>query len=94
VRKSTDRKSGGAEKVTVWKYFLCSRQGFLVSRSDSANQTESSSSKRRRHSNRCGCSAKITIRYAGGRGYCVKDFVEKHNHPMVLESQKHFMRSN
>ena len=94
MHKGTDRKSSDATKLTVWKYFLCNRQGYIDSRGVSSSNAESSSSKRRRPSNRCGCPAKVTLRYDGHKGYRVKKFIERHNHPMVPESLKHLLRNN
>ena len=106
VRKGTDTKSQKSRKykeetkkadekaVTVWKYFLCSRQGYISSRVVANKKDESSSSKRRRHTDRCGCLAKVTLRYEGHAGYRVRKFEERHNHPMVPESQRHLMRNN
>ena len=89
IRKGTETKS--TDGTAVWKYFLCNRQGYTSA--CHVTHEESSSTKRRRHTDRCGCPAILTLRYEH-RGYRVRKFEERHNHPMVPESQKHLLKSN
>lgn len=43
---------------------------------------------------RCGCPAKIAFKFNGLLGYVVHSFDEQHNHPMVEEEDKRFMKMN
>ena len=88
VRSATETKS--KDGSTIWKYYLCGREGFAPKRDYNTEE----SFKRRRIYDRCGCQAKIKIRIDGPGRFILKEFEERHNHPLVPTSQKYLMRSN
>jgi hypothetical protein len=98
VRGSTNKKANDGSNVTIWKYFVCNREGFKNANPKVPNDpcVESSSNKKQRKtlSNRCGCIAKLAIRYGGSDGYVLKIFEERHTHPMMDDAAKHFAKSN
>ena len=87
VRSGTNTKSTDGTSTTVWKYFLCNRQGFI----GACKPEKSSSSKRKRNTDRCGCPAILKLRYEGNRGYRVMKFEERHNHPHGSSRSKTFL---
>ncbi|XP_031101924.1 protein FAR1-RELATED SEQUENCE 5-like [Ipomoea triloba] len=82
IRSSYVMKS--KDGVILSKYILCSREGYKnVTDSSILNVDEASSSsttKRRRVSNRTGCKARILFKFIGSLGYVVEKFEERHNH--------------
>ena len=45
-------------------------------------------------SGRCGCDAKLVLKFAPGQIYFIFRFVEAHNHPLVSEDCRQFLRGN
>lgn len=89
VRKSTEKKDG--EGTIVLKHFVCSHEGF----NDVTDVSCSKVVKRRRTvSQRCGCRAKMVVKYTSMSRYFVLSFVELHNHPLATESGRQFLRAN
>ena len=94
VRPGTEIKSNDSSKTTVWKYLLCSKQGFISSNSLAKMDKGKSVVGRKTITSRCGCIAKLTLRLQGPSGYCVRKFEDRHTHLMVLEEEKQFLTSN
>ncbi|XP_031096905.1 protein FAR1-RELATED SEQUENCE 5-like [Ipomoea triloba] len=96
IRSSSIMKS--KDGVILTKYILCSREGYRnVTASSTLNIDEASSSsttKRRRVSNRTGCKARIVFKFIGSLGYVVKKFEERHNHYMSSILAKQFLKVN
>lgn len=79
VRKSSAKKSGD---TITWRYILCSREGEKHSAAEDENDDEEGNIKtRRRVSMRCGCPARVVLKFNGLLGYVVHRFDEQHNHP-------------
>ncbi|KAK1387727.1 hypothetical protein POM88_015905 [Heracleum sosnowskyi] len=73
--------------------------GFTVRRSaEKTHSDEGSKSKvgkrRRTMSERCGCEAKLVLKYSPGNIYFVYNFIEAHNHPLVPEDSRHFLKGS
>ncbi|KAK1401978.1 hypothetical protein POM88_001583 [Heracleum sosnowskyi] len=49
---------------------------------------------RRTMSRRCGCKAKFVLKISSVNTYYVFSFVEQHNHPLVSQSGRHFLKAN
>ncbi|XP_031120342.1 protein FAR1-RELATED SEQUENCE 5-like [Ipomoea triloba] len=96
IRSSSVMKSN--DEVILSKYILCSREGYKnVIGSSTLNVDEASSSsttKRRRVSNRTGCKARIVFKFIGSFGYVVKKFEKRHNHCMSSILAKQFLKVN
>ncbi|XP_074356137.1 protein FAR1-RELATED SEQUENCE 5-like [Apium graveolens] len=43
---------------------------------------------------RCGCEAKMILKYMGDNKYFIKTFVELHNHPLASETGRQFVKAN
>ena len=67
VRSSTTHTFARPNAVSV-KYYRCTREGFK----NEAN----SIGKRNTTSDRCGCNARISLKFAGGNSYVVSQFIE------------------
>ena len=79
------------------KYIRCSNAGCsdLTSATNSSVDDAGTSSQRRRTaSRRCQCETKIILKYMGPQGFVVLSFVEDHNHPLVSEEGRKFMKCN
>ncbi|GER26549.1 FAR1-related protein [Striga asiatica] len=63
VRQSTLLKA--KDKTVVWKYLVCSRQGYK----NQSNTVQTMHPRRRRVSNRVGCNARIVLRVDGPGSY-------------------------
>ncbi|KAK1351230.1 hypothetical protein POM88_054547 [Heracleum sosnowskyi] len=48
----------------------------------------------RTKSGRCGCEAKLVLKFSPGNIYYVSNFVEAHNHPLVPEDCRHFLKGS
>nr|XP_017227893.1 PREDICTED: protein FAR1-RELATED SEQUENCE 5-like [Daucus carota subsp. sativus] len=91
VRKGTEKKD--AFGTITFKHYTCSKEGSNEFRSIS--DSNSSNVKRRRTaSTRCCCKAKIVLKLNKDRQYFVFKFDEVHNHPLVDESGRQFLRSS
>ncbi|WOH02114.1 hypothetical protein DCAR_0521502 [Daucus carota subsp. sativus] len=91
VRKGTEKKD--AFGTITFKHYTCSKEGSNEFRSIS--DSNSSNVKRRRTaSTRCCCKAKIVLKLNKDRQYFVFRFDEVHNHPLVDESGRQFLRSS
>ncbi|KAK1396112.1 hypothetical protein POM88_005975 [Heracleum sosnowskyi] len=89
VRRSTEKKNG--ENNIILKHFVCSREGFNNVNDGSCSNVVK---RRRTVSQRCGCKAKIVVKYTSLDRFFVLSFVETHNHPLATETGRQFLRAN
>ncbi|KAK1394949.1 hypothetical protein POM88_014005 [Heracleum sosnowskyi] len=90
VRKATEKRDGD-DKTILLKHYVCSREVFNDSKDYSVNKVVK---RRRTASQRCGCKAKMVLKYMVGGQYFVLSFVELHNHPLASETCRQFLRVN
>ncbi|KAK1404777.1 hypothetical protein POM88_004382 [Heracleum sosnowskyi] len=92
----TTRRS--AEKTRddtiVSKYVVCSRAGFNEKNELISDRNRKKGVRRRTVSGRCGCNAKIILKFVSNESYRVSVFVEGHNHNLVSKAGRHFLRAN
>ncbi|GER31943.1 FAR1-related protein [Striga asiatica] len=69
VRHSTLVKAHDKTKTVIWKYLVCSREGYKHHDVISSTRHATGHVTRRRVSNRVGCTAKIGVQYDGSNGY-------------------------
>ncbi|XP_059654906.1 protein FAR1-RELATED SEQUENCE 5-like [Cornus florida] len=87
IRKDYANKSRKIGNITTSK-FVCSKQGFRV------KDKRDIHTRKPRAETRTGCGALMQIRYDRKKGkYVVYNFVESHNHPMIIEECTHMMPS-
>ncbi|XP_063946119.1 protein FAR1-RELATED SEQUENCE 5-like [Daucus carota subsp. sativus] len=86
VRKGCDKKD--EHGTTILKHFVCSREGFNELFRGKVVKG------RRTVSRRCGCKARIVVKLVQLNSYAVFNFVEEHNHPLVEESCRQFLKVN
>ncbi|XP_074377909.1 protein FAR1-RELATED SEQUENCE 5-like [Apium graveolens] len=87
VRKTTE-KLDDADTVLL-KHFVCSCEWFNNPKDDPKLLK-----KRRSVTRRCGCKAKMVLKYMVPNKYFVYCFVVHHNHPLTCEKGRHFLRSS
>ncbi|XP_074364867.1 protein FAR1-RELATED SEQUENCE 5-like [Apium graveolens] len=87
VRKITEKKD--ADRTITLKYFVCSCEEF-----NDPYDEKKALKKRRTVSQRCGCKAKMILKYMGDNKYFIKTFVELHNHPLASETGRQFLKAN
>ncbi|XP_042067269.1 protein FAR1-RELATED SEQUENCE 5-like [Salvia splendens] len=86
-----DTRKNGSKKekdVITWIYVVCSQEG------TKQRKSEQSELKSKRSSIKCYCNAKVSWKYFMSVGYVIQSFVEEHNHEMVEERHKRFMKLN
>ncbi|XP_059658335.1 protein FAR1-RELATED SEQUENCE 5-like [Cornus florida] len=87
IRKDYANKSRKTGNITISK-FVCSKQGFRV------KDKRDIHTRKPRAETRTSCSVLMQIRYDRKKGkYVVYNFVESHNHPMIIEECTHMMPS-
>lgn len=86
-RRSTERKD--KNKITVGKYFVCSRAGTADNLSSEEYEVIG---KRRTVSAKCNYNAKMIIESSGGESLAVKTFIEKHNYSFTAKGGMQFLR--
>lgn len=91
TRLSSARKVGG---TLIWRYVVCNREGEKNVADDVNDHLEEAKNRRRRVSMRCGCMARVAFKFSSDFGYIVHSFNEQHNHPLVEDQYKHFMKLN
>ncbi|KAK1391361.1 hypothetical protein POM88_010417 [Heracleum sosnowskyi] len=103
VRRETQRVRGS---IVIHKYVVCSKSGThdtsmsIISDNSSELSHVSASvggpkkKKRKTVTKKCGCNAKIVIKNDGNGHFVIDRFIEVHNHPMVTEFGKQFLRAN
>ncbi|XP_074342492.1 protein FAR-RED IMPAIRED RESPONSE 1 [Apium graveolens] len=87
VRKTTEKED--AHRTITLKHFVCSCEGL-----NDPYDEKKSLEKRRTVSQRCGCKAKIILKYMGDNKYFIKIFVELHNNPLASETGRQFLKAN
>ncbi|KAK1389759.1 hypothetical protein POM88_017937 [Heracleum sosnowskyi] len=88
VRKTTEKRDDD-DKTILLKHYVCSREGFNDPNDYIADKVVK---RRRTGSQRCGCKAKMVLKYMRGGTYFVYSFVELHNHPLATENGRQFLR--
>ncbi|KAK1353767.1 hypothetical protein POM88_052132 [Heracleum sosnowskyi] len=84
-----------SDGTLISKYLLCNRAGFTDVKMSYSEGSKSKVGKRRRtKSGRCGCEAKLVLKFSPGNIYYVSNFVEAHNHPLVPEDCRHFLKGS
>ncbi|KAK1378786.1 hypothetical protein POM88_025530 [Heracleum sosnowskyi] len=94
IRKTTEKRTED-KKTVILKHYVCNREGFNdvdLGSSDCSGSKEVQG--RRTMSRRCGCKAKFVLKITSVKTYYVFSFVELHNHPLVSESGRHFLKVN
>ncbi|KAK1351902.1 hypothetical protein POM88_053907 [Heracleum sosnowskyi] len=93
--RRTAEKNDESETV-VLKHFVCNREGFNDVRFRSSNGSRSKVVKpTRTMSRRCGCRARIVVMITSEKTYFVfLAFLKEHNHPLVPESGRQFLKVN
>lgn len=91
TRGSTNNKRNGE---TVWKYFVCNKEGEKKLTPKLASTPKTKKAKRRRLNDRTGCKARMILKRTAMGTYTVFKFEEKHTHPMLTEREKQFAKSN
>ncbi|XP_074347473.1 protein FAR1-RELATED SEQUENCE 5-like [Apium graveolens] len=88
IRKTTEKTYDDGR--VLLKYFVCSCEGF----NDLKDDANPAVKKMRIVSRRCGCKAKMILKYMFPDKYIVKTFVELHNHPLADKNGRQFLRVN
>nr|XP_017225249.1 PREDICTED: protein FAR1-RELATED SEQUENCE 5-like [Daucus carota subsp. sativus] len=91
VRKGTEKRDESG--IVSIKHYTCSKEGCNDFRS-TLDSNLSKVKRRRTASTRCCCKAKIVLKLNKDREYFVFKFDEVHNHPLVDESGRQFLRSS
>ena len=91
VRKGTEKKDDFG--TIIIKYYTCGREGSNDFRSVS-DSIVSKGKRRRTCSTRCGCRAKILLKLNMQKEYFVLKFDDLHNHPLIDESGRQFLRAS
>ncbi|KAL9666743.1 hypothetical protein QQ045_001081 [Rhodiola kirilowii] len=90
IRRGPTKKHRDGTVLT--RYIYCNKEGFVVNNSfDNANGKRKNGS-RNCTSSRCGCQAKLVIKWKGASDYKVTEFVERHNHSMVSLDAAQFLK--
>ncbi|KAK1353753.1 hypothetical protein POM88_052118 [Heracleum sosnowskyi] len=93
VRRSAEKTH--SDGTIISKYLLCNRAGFTDVKMSYSEGSKSKVGKRRRtKSGRCGCEAKLVLKFSPGNIYYVSNFVEAHNHPLVPEDYRYFLKGS
>ncbi|KAL8123548.1 hypothetical protein AgCh_011501 [Apium graveolens] len=87
IRKTTKKIDDVG--TALLKHYVCSCEGFNNPKDDQKNLM-----KRRSVTHRCGCKAKMVLKYMVPHKYFVYCFIAHHNHPLTCEKGRHFLRSS
>ncbi|XP_074380435.1 protein FAR1-RELATED SEQUENCE 5-like [Apium graveolens] len=87
VRKTAEKKD--VDQTITLKHFVCSCEGF-----NDPYDEKKALKKRRTVSQRCGCKAKMILKYMGNNKYFIKTFDGLHNHPLASETRRQFLKAN
>ncbi|XP_047942783.1 uncharacterized protein LOC125189561 [Salvia hispanica] len=94
------RKHGNkaSRELVTWQYLVCNRQGVKKGiEIDQIHAREGFITKRRRTSKRCGCKARVSLKYVfegSFVGYVVHEFVDVHNHSLIELPLRRWMHLN
>lgn len=88
IRKTTEKRA--VDGTITLKHYVCSNEGF----NDASVRIlkESAGKERKTVSQRCGCKAKMVVKYMSGNVYVVSTFVKEHNHELAGEIGRQFLR--
>lgn len=86
IRRASEKKSD--DGTVVLKHLVCSREGFIVGNKG----LTAACNRRRTMSSRCGCKARLVLKYVAGGKYMVLVFIEEHNHRFTSEVGRQFLR--
>ncbi|XP_063941511.1 protein FAR1-RELATED SEQUENCE 5-like [Daucus carota subsp. sativus] len=90
VWKGTEK---GADDGTITlKHFVCSCEGFVEPNIGRTNGIECR--ERRTVSKRCGCKARLVMKYMFPNKYFVMSLIDVHNHPLASETGWQFLRAS
>ncbi|XP_057779721.1 protein FAR1-RELATED SEQUENCE 5-like [Salvia miltiorrhiza] len=93
TRKSTAKK--GKYGQILYRYFICTREGAKPeSQKEVPESSRRKTKKRRTPSTRNGCKATIKVNIQDDGKYVVTRFEESHNHELVSEECRPFMKQN
>lgn len=93
VRRSAEKTH--ADGTIISKYMVCNRAGYSEVKMTSSEGSNSLVGQRKRTmSGRCGCDAKLVLKFAPGNVYFVFNFIEAHNHPLVPKDCRHFLKAS
>jgi len=76
-----------------WKYFVCSKEGYLPDKKKDKEQSEVTVKTRRRSLTREGCNANVVFKWVEGGKYELARFHESHTHALASPSKRPFLRS-
>ncbi|XP_039686674.1 protein FAR1-RELATED SEQUENCE 5-like [Medicago truncatula] len=80
--------------VKRWKYFVCSKEGYLAKKKDDKEESESTvKARRRRALTREGCNANVGFKWVGESKYEIARFHESHTHPLASPMKRPFLRT-
>ncbi|XP_039686349.1 putative protein FAR1-RELATED SEQUENCE 10 isoform X2 [Medicago truncatula] len=80
--------------VKRWKYFVCSKEGYLAKKKDDKEESESTvKARRRRDLTREGCNANVGFKWVGEGKYEIARFHESHTHPLASPMKRPFLRT-
>lgn len=93
VRCSSETKDKNG--VKRWKYFVCSKEGYLPNKTESVVQSESTVKlkARRRSLTREGCYARAVFKLVEEGKYELNKFHESHTHALASPMKRQFLRS-
>ncbi|WOG82046.1 hypothetical protein DCAR_0101205 [Daucus carota subsp. sativus] len=91
IRKTTEKRDD--DGTVIRKHYVCSSEGFNdVDIGSLESNNWKNGKERRTASRRCGCKAKMVLKYTSGNRYYVFSFVEQHNHPLASKTGRQFLR--
>jgi len=77
----------------LWKYFVCSKEGYRPNKKKVVGEGKSTVKTRRRSSTRVRCNAKVVFKWVDEGKYKLDQFHESHTHSLSSPTKKHFLRS-
>ncbi|KAJ1381231.1 Zinc finger, PMZ-type [Sesbania bispinosa] len=92
VRCSSETKDKNG--VKRWKYFVCSKEGYILDKEKVGEQSNSTIKSRRRSLTREWCNAKAVFKLVGEGKYELIRFHESHTHVLASPMKRQFLRSS
>ncbi|KAK1375639.1 hypothetical protein POM88_031832 [Heracleum sosnowskyi] len=83
TRRSVEKQD--EDHKVISKYVVCNRSRFNEKKETISDGNSNHVVRRRTVSSRCGCNAKLILKFISGERYRVSCFVEEHNHDFVPE---------
>ncbi|KAL9664141.1 hypothetical protein QQ045_019538 [Rhodiola kirilowii] len=90
IRRGPTHKS--SDGTVMKRYIYCNKQGFVLNKSFDNENGKWKKESRNCTSSRCGCKAKLVIKFNGPSEYIVSEFVESHNHSMASLDGAQFLK--